>query len=122
MMISTVMSACALNVMACIGSGDTVHSATKMHQVVLRQIWHADGVDASVRVKMANVGIVSVDMFSNLAIDDLAKASEEIIGGESLWGTGPERLVATLSSKLARPFPGVPHLDHTGPEARLWHT
>ena len=93
--------------MACIGSDDTVYSAKKMPEVALRQIWHAASVDTSMRVKM-------VDIFSNFAEtnDDLAKAVEEIIGGESPWGTGPERLVAR-TKVISAWRKSRNHLQHT---------
>ena len=66
-----------------------------MPEVALRQIWHAD-ISKPTRIRLATVGVRTVDLFSNLAqsADAVVAAIAVLIGGDEPFGTGAEQIMA----------------------------
>ena len=46
---------------------NTQYEAGAMPEVTLRQIWHAASIEGHMRLRLASIGITSVDLFANIA-------------------------------------------------------
>ena len=73
----------------------TPYVAGAVPEVLLRQVWHASAVDPAVRLRLAQIGVLSLDLFANMSenSEGFLKDMAKVIGGEHPFGKDADEII-----------------------------